>query len=66
MNTPAPEVYVLKTDHIDNHGVASRVSMKFVYPDDLVAYVHLTAEQAQVTAAMLMMKAAEIQPELVR
>lgn len=62
----APEVFVLKTDHITNTGVTSAASLKFVYPDDLVAYVHLSADQAHTLAAMLLLVAADIAPELVR
>ena len=66
MTVAAPEVFVLKTDHIDDTGVTSAASLKFVYPDDHVAFVHLSADTAQTLAAMLLMVAADIQPELVR
>lgn len=64
MTILSPEVYVLKTDHTTREGVTSVVTLKFDYPDG-PAYVHLTADEAQVLGIQLELVAARVKPELV-
>ena len=65
MTFSSPQVTVVKTDHADRTGVTSFVSLKFVYSDGHVAYVHLDADRAQVLGIQLELVAAEVKPELV-
>lgn len=65
ISAPSPEITVHKTDLIDDAGVGSQVTLKFVYPDGLVARVHLSADEAQVLAIQCQLVAADIKPDLV-